>query len=296
MNTFYLLSFYVAAWLFSTPVLATDVVRYNISQQYNDPKQDYYIALLRMALNKSRERYGPYQLFENSFDHTPQGRTLDLVERGKLLDVHWSMTSKQRETQLGTVYVPLLKGMMGARLLLVREDTLDKLELIDSAAQLTNFTLGSGSDWPDTAIYEANGFVVTTSNASTLPKMFQQRRFDLFPRALHEPWTELSGYQKVTVAPRFALCYPAAMYFFVTKQNTRLKERLEYGLNQAIDDGSFDQLYFSHPISKTAIDKAQFSTRKTLKLHNPNLTSHTRDILFDARYTWKPIHQCIAPH
>ena len=223
MNTFYLLSFYVAAWLFSTPVLATDVVRYNISQQYNDPKQDYYIALLRMALNKSRERYGPYQLFENSFDHTPQGRTLDLVERGKLLDVHWSMTSKQREKQLGTVYVPLLKGMMGARLLLVREDTLDKLELIDSAAQLTNFTLGSGSDWPDTAIYEANGFVVTTSNASTLPKMFQQRRFDLFPRALHEPWTELSGYQKSHCGTKVCLVLPRRHVFFCDKTKYQAK-------------------------------------------------------------------------
>ncbi|WMO16706.1 hypothetical protein [Pseudoalteromonas piscicida] len=58
--------------LTSYSVCASDLVRYNISKEFADPKQDYYIALLRLALNKSRDKYGVYQLIENSFDHTPK--------------------------------------------------------------------------------------------------------------------------------------------------------------------------------------------------------------------------------
>ncbi len=133
--------------LTSYGVCASDLVRYNISKEFVDPKQDYYIALLRLTLNKSRDKYGAYQLIENSFDHTPQGRTLEILEQGKLLDVHWSMTSIQREKSLATVYVPLLKGMMGARLFLIHKDTEERLSLLNSPAQLMSFTLGSGIDW-----------------------------------------------------------------------------------------------------------------------------------------------------
>ncbi|MCG7535036.1 hypothetical protein [Pseudoalteromonas sp. OOF1S-7] len=98
----------VASIFTSSHSFGADLVRYNVSKAYADPKQDYYIAVLRLALNKSRDKYGPYQLSENSFDHTPQGRTLEILEQGELLDVHWTMTSQQRETQLAAVYVPLL--------------------------------------------------------------------------------------------------------------------------------------------------------------------------------------------
>ncbi|MEJ6472727.1 hypothetical protein [Pseudoalteromonas piscicida] len=280
----------------STPVFASDLVRYNISKEFSDPKQDYYIALLRLALNKSRDQYGAYQLVENSFDQTPQGRTLEILEQGELLDVHWSMTSIQREKRLATVYIPLLKGMMGARLLLIHKDMVNKLASIDSPAQLVNLTIGSGVDWPDTAIYEKNGFSVVTSIATSLPRMLEEKRFDLFPRALHEPWTELHTIDNAVVESRFAFCYPTAMFFFVNKDNERLKARLTYGLKKAIEDGSFDKLFFSHPVTREAIAKAKFEERQILKLQNPNLSGHTRDILFNPNYTWQPIHQCISPN
>ncbi|MDW7548767.1 hypothetical protein HUZ36_08995 [Pseudoalteromonas sp. McH1-7] len=289
----YILIFILLAPLTS---VAKDVVRYNISKEFADPKQDYYIALLRLALNKSRDQYGPYQLIENSFDQTPQGRTLEILEQGKLLDVHWSMTSIQREQHLGTVYIPLLKGMMGARLFLIHKDTAASIALLNSPVQLASLTIGSGIDWPDTAIYEKNGFDVVTSVATLLPKMLEEKRFELFPRALHEPWTELAHIDNAVVEPQFAFCYPAAMYFFVNKNNTRLKERLSFGLKKAIDDGSFDKLFFSHPVTREAITKAKFEDRQVLKLLNPNLSGHTRDTLFNPRFTWQPIHQCISPH
>ncbi|WP_247749564.1 hypothetical protein [Pseudoalteromonas viridis] len=170
----------VASIFTSSPSLGADLVRYNVSKAYADPKQDYYIAVLRLALNKSRDKYGPYQLSENSFDHTPQGRTLEILEQGKLLDVHWTMTSQQRENQLAAVYVPLLKGMMGARIFLAHKDTLPKLNQLHSPAQLMDLFIGSGIDWPDTKIYEKNGFIVVTSVATLLPRMLEENGLSYF--------------------------------------------------------------------------------------------------------------------
>ncbi|TMP28217.1 hypothetical protein CWB99_12465 [Pseudoalteromonas rubra] len=284
----------IASIFTSSHSLGADLVRYNVSKAYADPKQDYYIAVLRLALNKSRDKYGPYQLSENSFDHTPQGRTLEILEQGKLLDVHWTMTSQQRETQLAAVYVPLLKGMMGARIFLAHKDILPKLNQLHSPAQLMDLFIGSGIDWPDTKIYEKNGFIVVTSVASLLPRMLEEKRFELFPRALHEPWAELPNLKGVVVEPRFAFCYPTAMYFFVNKHNTRLKARLTYGLQKAIDDGSFNRLFVAHPITRDAIRLSKFNERQTLKLQNPELSARTRDVLMNARYVWAPLHRCLS--
>jgi len=44
----------VLATLIVSPAIASDVVRYNRSQTVIDPKQNYYIALLTLALQKVR--------------------------------------------------------------------------------------------------------------------------------------------------------------------------------------------------------------------------------------------------
>ena len=281
--------------LVSKSCYATDSVRYNVSHTFSDPKQRYYIDLLRLALEKSVPEYGAYTLLEKTFEDAPQARTLELLANDDLIDVHWSMTSITREHKLGTVYIPLLKGMMGARVFIIHKDFQVTLNAQTHASALLNYRFGSGHDWPDSQIYTYNNLKTETAGAQNLLNMAVQKRFDLFPRALHEPWSEVTDYPSLRIDDQFGLCYPSAMYFFVKKSNHRLRKRLTHGLHAAMHDGSFDALFNAHPITKDAIQKGHFTKRKLLKLRNPTMSIRTRDTLNAKRYTWAPLHNCVRP-
>ncbi|MBD1581965.1 hypothetical protein [Pseudoalteromonas sp. S16_S37] len=286
---------YVLVGLFCSLAKATDTVRYNIAQHMYDPKQAYYLSVLQLALEKSAHKYGDYQLIPLSLDEAPQGRTLDLLANKDILDVHWSVTSIEREQQLGTVYVPLMRGLMGARLFLIHKDNVQIFANIQNAQKLKQYSFGSGIDWPDTKIYERNDIDVATSDGSHLHDMLAHKRFDLFPRALHEPWSEIANRADLVVEANFALCYPTVMYFFVNKDNHRLRKRLTYGLEKAIEDGSFEKRWQANPIIAQALLKSHLSDRKVLKINNPFMSIRTRDTLQVARYLYQPLQQCVMP-
>jgi hypothetical protein len=78
-------------------------------------------------------------------------------------------------------------------------------------------------------------------------------------------------FKNLVVEDKHLLYYPPAMYFFVQKNNHTLVQRLEYGLNQAIDDGSFDTLLYSYLAHQEALSKARLNSRIMHKLSNPFL-------------------------
>ncbi|CCQ10264.1 hypothetical protein PALB_11290 [Pseudoalteromonas luteoviolacea B = ATCC 29581] len=279
--------------VFCYVAVAKDVVRYNVLRNLNDVKQDYYVALLELALKKSQPEYGDYELKEVAIELANQARTLEMLAEGDFIDVHWSMTSAERERLLGTVYVPIMKGMMGARIFITHNANRSALLNINEPNDLKQFTVGSGYAWPDTEILEFNGFDVTTGSSLQLLTMLEKQRFVLYPRAIHEPWDEVIGHGDLDIESRFGLCYPVAMYFFVNKRNELLRKRLELGLERAIDDGSLDALFKHHPVTAKVIEQSRLNERKWLPLVNPNITSRTEQLLSDKRYVWKPLQHCM---
>ena len=96
-----------------------------------DPKQAYYISLLEMAMQKSEPKFGPYKMTPVEIE-MPQGRTIKLVESKQHLDIVWTMTSIERENQLQAIYIPLLKGLMGYRIGIIRQGEQAKFDQVNS--------------------------------------------------------------------------------------------------------------------------------------------------------------------
>lgn len=188
------------------------------------------------------------------------------------------MTSTEREKQLLPVRIPLLKGLMGLRFLVVREQDLKRFAHIRHLAQLRELTAGQGEDWPDTEVLRFNGLVVKTNvTYRSLFSQLEQARFDYLPRGFNEPFDELETRQdmRLVIEPRLALLYPAASYFFVSRDNQALATRIQQGLEIAIEDGSFDELFFNHPHNKEAFDKLNLEGRIIFKLASPVLPDKT---------------------
>jgi hypothetical protein len=257
---------------------ATDIIRYNLSKKHFDPKQDYYIDLLKLILDNSKDRFGDYQLLPVVIE-MPQGRTSLMVQQGDKIDVTWRMTSIELEQRLQAIYVPVLKGLMGHRIAIIRRDDDVFFSPSMTLEQLQSIPAGQGHDWPDSDILRFNGFDVVEGSAFTLLTMLEKRRFDYFPRALHEPWTELEGKTALTLEQYFLLKYPAPMYYFVRKGNDKLHLRLKYGFERILETGLFEQFFYQHPITQGILTKANLSQRKVFLLENPLLSKATKALL-----------------
>ncbi len=240
-------------------------------------QEEYYIQLLRLILNASK---APDEVIEFRFANNPlsQARWVAAVVQDKNNNVLWTMTSREREQSMRAIRVPLLKGLMGYRLLVIRKSDEAKFAKINTKQELLALSAGQGMHWPDTDILRANQFNVIEAMAKeNLYKMLAAKRFDFFPRGATEVNLEadLIRSQNLIVEPHLILHYPAALYFFVNKKNTELAQRLEKGWAIILKNGEFDALFLSTERVKSALEILKQPNRKIIELENPLLPSGT---------------------
>ena len=135
-----------------------------------------------------------------------------------------------------------------------------------------------GTFWGSTKVLENAGLnVVKTVKYQNLFPMLDGSRFDYFPRAVHEPWKELADRKELalSVEEKLLLIYPYAMYFYVRKDNVELHDRLQKGLELAIQDGSFDDVFFSNSLVQSALALAKLGSRRVLRINNPDMHPET---------------------
>ncbi|OMH25837.1 transporter substrate-binding domain-containing protein [Motiliproteus sp. MSK22-1] len=247
-------------------------VRYPRALTDNDKRTEYPVRLLQLALSASDRRY----VVEASEYRMPQGRALLNLKHGSTLDVVWSMTSKDRERLLHPIRIPIYKGLIGWRLLLIRQQDQKKFSQLEHVTELTKLAAVQGHDWPDTAILESNGFLVQgASNYQGMFDMLARGRADYFPRSIVEIWQEQNNHRnkQLVVETTLLMHYPTAFYYFVNKNNRLLAEDLEAGLRRIIANSEFDRLFSTYfdPI----MDKARIDQRRLVELDNPTLPAET---------------------
>lgn len=193
----------------------------------------YFHQLLIKALEKTKEEYGDFELEPVEFNFS-QNRTLKLLNLPGVLDVTYSMTSEKREKDFVPVKVPLLNGMFGKRLLLVKPEFKDEFETLNFH-QLKKKVACQGLNWPDFETLSNSGFeVYGVVEYESNFKMLAKGRCDYFPRGIHEAWIDLryfdGVFSRLALVSNIMLQYEAPVYFFVGKHNKQLSERIYKGL------------------------------------------------------------------
>lgn len=259
---------------------------------------DYFTTLLAMALNASKADNEVIDIVFSERDYS-QARWIHLVQNSSDNFVIWTMTDKEREQLLRPIRVPLFKGLFGYRVLLIRDNEQQRFDRIADVTGLAQLLAGQGTHWPDTPIMQHNGLRVTTAETTeSLFRMINARRFDYFPRGISEAWFELAqrNEKNLVVEKNILLHYPAALYFFVNKNNEALAKRIERGLEMLIDNGQFDEFFYKHPRVSSGLER--ITNRHVIHLENPFLPPETP--LGNPRY-WidftvlnKNTHQSVA--
>jgi hypothetical protein len=220
-------------------------ITYPQSDVENDVRDDYPIALLELALQKTSVRY----ILKPSTKPMRQSRALRRLEENLDVNVVWSMTDVQREQQLRPIRIPLTRGLIGWRVFLAHKNSPALTTPLNTMSDLLNYSTVQGVSWPDTKILQANGFnVVTARDYIEATEVINDRLADFFPRSVVEVLKELDNQysQDMRLREGLAIYYPAALYFFTNKRNITLSRLIETGLTLAIEDGSYEKLFMEH--------------------------------------------------
>jgi hypothetical protein len=244
---------------------------------------EYPLQLLALALDQTGVNY---QLIPSE-NMLTKAKSLDRLEANREINIVWGMTSPQRESDLLPIRIPIFKGLIGWRLLLIRQDMAERFEYIQQLEHLVKLSPIQGRDWPDTKILQSNGFDVITDRTQTgLMQLLGNAQGDFFPRSIIEIWEELATSDtqpELKIQDSIGIRYPAAVYFFVNKNSVPLANLIEIGLEKAIKNGQFETLFIEN--YKAYIDKAQIEQRTFYPLENTFLPEKTplnrKELWFD---------------
>ena len=234
---------WLIALLVSTGVQASGLrVIYPRPESTLDPRADYPFALLRIAMQHSGI---PCQL-QPAAVTMQQDRSLRELANGTGLDVVWSVATRERDRELLPIRIPIDRGLIGWRVLLIRANQQPRMDTVHTLTDLGRLHAGQGLDWPDLAVLRANGLpTVASPTYEGLFVMLQKGRIDYVPRSIAEVTPELAHHpgMHLAIEKHLLLHYPSALYFYVNKRNTALAKALTLGLERAIADGSMQALF-----------------------------------------------------
>jgi hypothetical protein len=254
---------------------AETVVTYALHKEskLTDPQYIYVFNLLEEALERTEDTHGPARLVrhEEMIHKARQEGELARPGGDREVDVIYNSSSLEREEKLWPVRIPLLKGILGYRIFLIREGDQEKLAQVQTLEELKQYSIGQGKNWADVEILEHNGFEVVKGDTKTLHRMLAGGRFDLFSRGINEAPQEydenVGELPELRVEENLLIYYPFVRYFFFAKDDEALAARVEEGLNRLIADGTFDQMFNDY--TEGFLSKVDLKNRKLFKLENP---------------------------
>ena len=276
-------------FLFPVPCLSTNdesimVYRYwDLGASQN--RDHYQFELLRLALEKTRNTYGDYELIKVDKKITSLRASRE-VSRGEIINIeaapNWTTDtapSELRKDQRIAVKIPILRGILGYRRLVIRKNDFEKFEHITDASQLQQLVAGQGKDWEDVFIYRANGYQVNDeADYYNLFAMLVAGRFDYIPLSAIEAENFVQKFgeysQDVMIAPDILIYYPFPVLFQVSIHHPELAQRVEKGLIQARKDGSMDKLFHTH--FSAEITKLRTTRNRTFILENKRVPAELR--------------------
>jgi len=244
-------------------------------------------------LERPEHAFG-YQVLELALQRSGQAHELRLgealisaraawpqLETGQL-DVIDNGSAGRLAERVDPVPIPIDFGLGGCRMLLGRDEVLQRLKGVRHIEQLRSFVFGQGIDWTDTRILRNAGLRVEEGDYARLLRMLQGGRFDLLPLGADEAQSFLEGDRAsapdVQIESTLGLFYPYPRIFFVTRGNTALLSALTRGLRIAHADGSLATLLARTPGIGPILRGQRALPKHLIAIANPWLPAVLRNL------------------
>jgi ABC-type amino acid transport substrate-binding protein len=263
--------------------LADDVVRPIEAEHLPWAISGYELALLHGALERTRPDYGAYEV-KPFTENVSNARAIQLAIGGDLVNLYPAGVGQAvPEREMIPVPFPIDKGLLSYRVSLINQHNQDRFSRVQSIEDLRQLSVGQGSGWADTRIYEYNRIPIEPApNFESLFPMLLNGRFDLFPRGLSAYSRRFPGF---AIEQHILIHYPFCKVFYISRSAPRLATRLAAGLERMVADGSFDALFAKY-FSKLLVD-LHLRQRVVIELENPSLPAWVplkrKELWFDPR-------------
>lgn len=267
-------------FLQSNYVLGATLLLYPHKESTTDTRYDYDWAVLRAALEKTVPQFGPFEMRPSDDVMTQARVSNEMQEATGRVNVFARSTSIDLEQRFIPVRIPIDRGMLGYRLLLIRSNDLPRFSQVRELDDLRKFPIGLGKGWSDVAILKSAGLNVVEGNSyEGLFSMLSLGRFDAFSRSIDEAYREYDerrdSHPDITVEPTLLVYYPLPRYFFFQhgEEGEQLAKRIETGMEMMVRDGSLQALL--HKFKDVEIKRASLETRRLIRVPNPLLPPKT---------------------
>lgn len=245
-----------AVWLLATLGVLANATETNQTglpvQEYvlwvggNAPgRADHEADNIRKALQRTEAKYGPFKLVVSN-DLSISRKWRQVLAEGEQIQVVPTSLMDFPAGELTLIPVPIAGGKLGYRNLVVQKSRLHEFTNIKHAGQLTSFTAGQGSTWPDMWVYEANNLpIVGGHGMQNILQMLVDDEVDYVPLGVDETPAILNKYSELAdqlaIVPDLLIYYPLSSFPVVSNKQPRLIARLREGLEAMHADGSLGE-------------------------------------------------------
>lgn len=259
--------------------LSAQTVKIYSSPFTEDATYKYYLKLIAFVLEKSTPEYPKASLeLHNITEYVTYARVIKMLKTQEI-DIFWAGTSIDMENEFLPIRIPINKGLLGYRTLIIHKDNLAKFQLL-TQDELKLLTACQGDTWVDSDILEFNNYnTLRIGRLDLMYKLLNKKRCDYFPRAIYEAPHEIDNvaniYPNLMLFDEIILKYKYPLYFFVNRSAGALASQIEHGLRKAVDDGSLVNFILTNDLMKSVYPIEQWKGKRYFLLDNPQLPAKT---------------------
>jgi hypothetical protein len=209
------------------------------------PVNFYIVQLLEEALAAQNIS----ALVTYSSEPMNEKRAIYSLQNGNIINLYWLSTNEQLEQDLRAIKIPLYQGLHGKRILLIHRELAQQFAAIETLEQLKVYVGLQQRSWSDYDILVKNGLNIDGSQPyHAMHKALNSKLGDYFPRSVLTVRSEYQNNQtdNIMIEPSLLLSYPNNYYFFLSKNDAKLANQLESGLNTLIANGRFEEIFSQH--------------------------------------------------
>jgi len=246
-----------------------------------ESRQQYEREILEAALTATKPSQGSWQLQESLTDY-PLAADEASVFRSKGFDIFGTVAgnTKLADEKKILIPLPLMKGLLGYRILIIRAADKEKFAAIKSAQQLQQLRMGIPSTWADAELFRHNGYKVEEKGSfDDLFNRLENNEFDYVTFGANEVTgvfnerTAKSG--KLMVDSSLLVFYPFPLVFYVNPDNKALAGRVTEGLQSISSNGELDKIFNRYFAADLKV--VDLPSRSMITLKNPILPAEMAD-------------------
>jgi hypothetical protein len=213
--------------LLSSTATASNKVVYPAGEIAGDTRYRDVIELLTTALEKTRPAFGAYTC-QPSQRQVPKKRVIaELASDDRSINVLWNPGSAKLEQDFLTIKIPLRKGLLGYRVMLIRKDKQAIFENVRTLQDLKTIRFGQGTGWIDNTIFQHQDLPLVEAPYPQLFAMLDADRFDAFPRVWVKFWMnwkcKKKNFPNLTIEKNLLLCLPVSVLFLLQQERRCIK-------------------------------------------------------------------------